>query len=176
MLNRNRSVVTGLAGLAAVLVVASSGAVAQQGRPNIDNIVRQFHVNYSNNQVEKNGDLVADDIVVELNGGASSKPNGATFRGREQFVNWLKQDKVVFPDGKITDHEVVVSGNKAAIRFTLNATHGGPLPTPNGPLPATGRKVVIQATEFFTFNDAGKLVHLETLTNDLGAFTQLTAK
>jgi len=176
MTTRSRFALAGMATLAAALVMTSSGVAAQQGRPNIDNIVRQFHINYSNNQVEKNGELVADDIVVELNGGASSKPNGATFRGRDQFVNWLKHDKVVFPDGKITDQEVIVSGNKAAIRFTLNATHGGPLPTPNGPLAATGRKVVIQATEFFTFNDAGKLVHLETLTNDLGAFTQLTAK
>lgn len=176
MISRTRIAFSGLAAVAAAFAITSPGVASAQGRPNIDSIVRQFHINYSNNQVEKNGNLVADEIIVELNGGASSKPNGATFRGRDQFVNWLKHDKVVFPDGKITDHEVIVSGNKAAIRFTLNATHGGPLPTPQGPLPATGRKVVIQATEFFTFNDAGKLVHLETLTNDLGAFAQLTAK
>jgi ketosteroid isomerase-like protein len=175
MINRARSAIAGLALLATALVITPS-VLASQDSPDIDAIVRQFHVNYSNNEVEKNGALVADDIVVELNGGASSPPNGATFRGREEFVNWLKQDKVVFPDGKITDHEVIVSGNKAAIRFTLHGTHGGPLPTPSGELPATGRKVVIQGTEFFTFNDAGKLVHLETLTNDLGAFGQLTAE
>lgn len=109
MINHTRSAIAGLAGLAAVLVITSSGVVAAQDRPNIDAIVRQFHVNYSNNQVEKNGALIAEDIIVELNGGASSKPNGATFRGREQFVNWLKQDKVIFPDGKITDHEIIVS-------------------------------------------------------------------
>ena len=154
----------------------TTNIAAQTGGPDIDAVVRQFHVNYSNQKVEKNGALVADDIVVELNGGASSKPNGATFRGRDQFVAWLKHDKVVFPDGKITDHEVIVSGLRAAIRFTMNGTHGGPLPTPNGELPATGRKVVIQATEFFTFNENGKLVHLETLSNDLSAITQLTAE
>ena len=172
----SRFVAAGLTGLVAVLAIASSGAAAQQEAPDIDTIVRQFHVNYSNNEVEKNGALVADDIVVELNGGAASKPNGATFRGRDQFVAWLQQDKVVFPDGRITDHEVIVSDNKAAIRFTLEGTHEGPLPTPNGELPATGRRVVIQGTEFFTFDDSGKLVHLETLTNDLGVITQLTAE
>ena len=119
---------------------------------------------------------MADNIVVELNGGAASKPKGATFRGRDQFIAWLKSDKVVFPDGKITDHEVLVSGNKAAIRFALQGTHKGPLPTPEGEIPATGRSVVIQGTEFFTFDSSGKLVHLETLTNDLGAIAQLTAK
>ncbi len=36
--------------------------------------------------------------------------------------------------------------------------------------------MLIQATEFFTFNSEGKLVHLETLTNDLGALTQFTNK
>jgi predicted ester cyclase len=87
--------------------------------------------------------------------------------------NTPARDKVVFPDGKITDHEVLVSGNKAAIRFTLRGTHKGPLPTPEGAIPATGRSVTIQGTEFFTFDSSGKLVHLETLTNDLGAIAQL---
>lgn len=158
------------------LFISSAGTALAGTGPDIDSIVRQFHINYSNNQVEKNGALVSDDIVVELNGGASSGPNGATFNGRKEFVNWLKQDKVIFPDSVITDHEVIVSGNKAAIRFTQKGTHLGPLPTANGDLPATGRKVVIQATEFFTFNNEGKLVHLETLANDLGALNQLTSK
>lgn len=173
MINFTRST---MISMVAGLLFFSAGAASAENGPDIDHIVRQFHINYSNNQVEKNGALVADDIVVELNGGASSKPNGATFRGRQQFVDWLKQDKVVFPDGVIIDHEVIVSGNKAAIRFTQEGTHLGPLPTATGDLPATGRKVVIQATEFFTFNSEGKLVHLETLSNDLGAITQLTSK
>ena len=159
-------------GLAASTVRSSSA----QNRPNIDAIVRQFHVNYSNNDVEKNGALVADSLVVHLNGGTDNAVNGATFRGREEFVAWLKRDKVMFSDGKITDHDVFVSGNMAAIRFTLEGTHTGPISTPNGSLAPTGRKVRIEGTEFFTFDTTGKLIGLETLTNDLSVVGQLTAK
>jgi predicted ester cyclase len=152
-------------------------ALAQGGKkPDIDAIVRQFHINYSNNEVEKNGALVDDNIVVHVNGGADNKVNGTTYKGRDEFVNWLKGDKAVFPDGKITDHETIVSGNKAAIRFTLEGTQTGPIPTPNGTIPPSGRRVVIQGTEFFTFNSSGKLIHLETFVNALGLITQVTEK
>jgi predicted ester cyclase len=153
-----------------------AGSVVAQDRPNIDAIVRQFHVNYSNGDIEKNGTLVDDSLVVRLNGGADNKVNGATFSGREEFVDWLNREKVMFSDGKITDHDVVVSGNMAAIRFTFEGTHTGPISTPNGALPATGRKVRIEGAEFFTFNSSGKLIHLETLTDDLSVVAQLTAK
>ncbi len=49
-------------------------------------------------------------------------------------------------------------------------------PPPSGTLPPTGRKVVVQGTEFFTFNSSGKLIHLETLSDDLGLLSQLTVR
>jgi predicted ester cyclase len=113
---------------------------------------------------------------VHVNGGADNKINGATYKGRDQFVAWLKEDKVFFPDGIITDHEVIVSGNKAAIRFTLTGTHKGPITTPTGTIPPTGRKVTVEGTEFFTFNSSGKLIKLETLMNDLGLLKQVSAE
>jgi len=164
--------------LLVLTLVLSSVAIAAEPNSPVDAeaLIRQFHANYSSNNVEKNGELVDEHIVVNLNGGAANKVNGATLTGRQAFVEWLKRDKVMFPDGKLTDHEIIAQGNRAAVRFTLNGTHGGPIPTPTGELSATNRPVVIEATEFFTFNDAGKLVRLETFTNDLGLMGQVTAK
>jgi len=175
-MNKQRRNLIGALGILASGIAITTAGTASAKDPNIDAIVRQFHVNFSNGGDEKNGALVDDSLVVELNGGADNKVNGATFKGRDQFVAWIKSYKGPFPDAKITDHDVVVSGNMAAIRFTFEGTQTGPMPTPNGTLPASGRKVVIQGTEFFTFNSSGKLIHLETLTNDLGLITQLTAK
>ena len=152
---------------AAVLCLCAAGNLAAEDRPDLDSIVCQFHINYSNGEVAKNRELVAGNLIVHLNGGAGNPVNGATFRGREEFVPWLERDKVTFEGGTIMNHDVVVSGNMAAIRFTLEGTHTGPVETPNGILPAAGRKVRIEGTEFFTFDDSGKLVRLETLTNDL---------
>jgi predicted ester cyclase len=149
----------------------------QSSRPDIDAIVRQFHVNFSNGEFEKNGALVDDRLTINLNGGRANAVNGASFIGRTEFVQWSRSYSVPFPDGRITDHDVVVSGNMAAIRFVFEGTHLGPLPMPDGTtLPPTGRKVRIDSTEFFTFNDAGKLIHLETLTDDVAMLGQLTKK
>ncbi|MEZ0470060.1 ester cyclase [Luteimonas salinilitoris] len=91
-------------------------------------------------------------------------------------MDWLKLDKLIFPDGKITDHQIIVSGNTAAIRWTMEGTHKGPLPTPAGDIPASGKKVRIEGTEFFTFNSQGKLIRLDALTNDMGLMGQIKAK
>jgi ketosteroid isomerase-like protein len=154
---------------AAVLCLCAAGDLAAQRRPDIDSIVRQFHINYSNDEVAKIGQLVTGNLVVYLNGGAGNTANGAAFHGREEFVAWLERNKAMFADGASTDHDVVVSGNMAAIRFTLEGTHTGAVETPGGTLRATGREVRIEGTEFFTFDDSAKLVRLETLANDLSA-------
>lgn len=159
------------------MTVFYSSTFAQMGTQNtITDIVRQFHVNFSNNEVEKNGLLVDDSLVVNVNGGAGNRTNGATFKGRDEFVKWLKTFKSTFPDSKIIDENIVVSGNKAAIRYIFTGIHSGTLPSANGPIQPTGRKVIMYAAEFFTFNDSGKLIYLETLTNDLDMITQLTSK
>lgn len=139
-------------------------------------IVRQFRMNFSSNQLEKNGAMVADNVIVNVNGGASVKPNGATYKGRDQFVAWQKGVKTVFPDSKITEDEIVVSGNKVAVRYTIVGTQRGALPTPDGAIQPTGRTVTLHAAEFFTFNAAGKVVHLENFSNDPATVHQLTAK
>ena len=154
-----------------------ANTLTPSSRPDIDAIVRQFHVNFSNGEFEKNGALVNDHLTIDLNGGRANSRNGASFSGRTQFVQWSKSYSVPFPDGRITDHDVVVAGNMAAIRFVFEGTHLGPLRMPDGTmLPATGRKVRIDGTEFFTFNDDGKLIHLETLTDDAAMLGQLMKK
>jgi len=163
-------------GVASTFTSDTEGATPAQSPPELDAIVRQFRMNFSNDEIEKNGAMVADDVVVNVNGGASSKPNGATYNGRDQFVAWLKGVKGVFPDGKITEDEIVVCGDKAAVRFTLVGTQRGALPTPDGVIAPTGRTITLHAAEFFTFNAAGKVVHLENLTNDLSTVHQLTAE
>lgn len=133
-------------------------------------IVRQFHANYSNNQVEKSAPLVTDDVIADINGGAGNGVNGVTFRGRDEFIAWLQHDKVMFPDGKLVHQDLVVAGNMAAIRFYMEGTHLGPVP---GPIEPTGRKVHLEVTEFSKFDDEGRLVHVHTLYNTIGLLQQL---
>lgn len=144
--------------------------------PDIAAIVRQFHTNYSNQEVEKSAPLVTDDVVADINGGAGNGVNGLTFRGRDEFIAWLQHDKIMFPDGKLVHKDLPVSGNMAAIRFYMEGTHLGPVPGPDGIIEPTGRRVHLEVTEFSTFNDEGKLVHVNTLYNTIGLLQQLTSK
>ncbi|PXB00046.1 hypothetical protein DMC47_00060 [Nostoc sp. 3335mG] len=165
-----------LVGVGLLLTATTATVVAAQDRADRGAIVRQFPTNFSNDQIEKNGAMVADDIVVNVNGGAGIKPNGATYRGRDQFVAWLKGFKTVFPDAKITADEIVVSGNKVALRFTFVGTQRGELPTPDGKIAPTGRKVTLHAAEFFAFNAEGKVTRIENYSNDLSVVHQLSAR
>lgn len=46
-----------------------------------------------------------------------------------------------FPDSNAKIDSVVASGNTAVIEATWLGTHTGPLETPNGPIPATGKRI-----------------------------------
>lgn len=164
--------------LLAILMLASAHMTYGQNAKKIDAgaIIRQFHTNYSNGDVEKNGALVDDNVIIDINGGSANQPNGETFKGREAFVTFLKRDKKMFSDGKITHLQLIQSGNEAAVRFYMEGTHTGPIPTPTGILAPTGKKIRLEVTEFATFDDNGKLLHVHTLYNSLGLIIQLTAK
>ncbi|MEO6685031.1 MAG: ester cyclase [Dyadobacter sp.] len=164
--------------LTLLMSAVTYGAFAQTTKksPDVAAIIRQFHSNYSNGEVEKNGALVDENVIIDVNGGAANKLNGETFKGREAFVAFLKRDKLMFADGKITHHQMIASGNMAAVRFTMEGTHTGPIHTPDGILQPTGRKIRLEATEFATFDDTGKLLHVHTLYNSIGLLMQLTAK
>lgn len=132
------------------------------------NNVTQFHKNFDNHEWDKNGPLVADDL--------HANSNGTELSGRGEFIKRIARFVVPFPDVKITDLETVADGNKAAIRFVITGTQTGDLPTPNGVLHATNRKIKVDGIEYFTFNNEGKLVDLLTVEDLAGMMRQLTAK
>ncbi len=50
-----------------------------------------------------------------------------------------------FPDSKATFHGACVSGNSVIIEVTWNGTQTGPMLTPNGEVPATGKSFSMRA-------------------------------
>lgn len=119
--------------------------------------VSQFHRNFNDRIFEKNGALVADGLRVNSNGMEST--------GREAFVKQIARFVVPFPDVKITDLVTTIDGNVATIRFLITGTHKGDLETPEGVMHATGKPIMVEGIEFFTFNGDGKLIDLLTIEN-----------
>jgi steroid delta-isomerase-like uncharacterized protein len=72
---------------------------------------------------------------------AITKLNLEVTEGREAIeqlmIDWFR----AFPDMKIDFWHYVVSEEYVAVECTLRATHTGPFTTPEGEIPATGRKV-----------------------------------
>ena len=71
--------------------------------------------------------------------------------GSEKIVELFKSWKMAFPDAVGTVTSAVASGNKAVLEVTWKGTHTGPLETPEGTIPASGKPQETPAALFFTF-------------------------
>ena len=58
-----------------------------------------------------------------------------------------------FPDSKATFEAAHVSGNTVILEVTWRGTQSGPLRTPAGDIPATGKKIEIRACQIFEVAD-----------------------
>ena len=88
--------------------------------------------------------LASDSLYDEL--GTQRK-----IEGPEKIVELFKGWKTAFPDAVGTVTSAVASGNMAALEVTWKGTHTGPLATPKGTLPASGKSQETPAAFFFTF-------------------------
>ncbi len=74
-----------------------------------------------------------------------------TIEGPDRIVELFRGWKQAFPDAVGTVTSVVAGGDKVALELIWRGTHTGPLATPEGEIPATGRHQVTPAAFFFTF-------------------------
>ncbi len=74
---------------------------------------------------------------------ATSSSTPEPFVGHEGIRKWVENTRVMLPDLKMTFDEVVVQGDKVATIWTMTGTNTGPMQTPGGMLPPTGKKVRI---------------------------------
>jgi steroid delta-isomerase-like uncharacterized protein len=97
---------------------------------------------------------IAPDVVYEETG------TGRRVAGRDAYVDLCKGWKQAFPDVSGTIHRSVESGTTAVQEITWVGTHDGVLETAAGAVPATGRKVEVQATWWLTIEGGqAKEVH-----------------
>jgi steroid delta-isomerase-like uncharacterized protein len=84
----------------------------------------------------------------------------------DDMIATLQQWKTALPDVEGTVQRLAVDGGTVAMEIVWRGTHSGPLSTPNGDLPASGRTITVWATIWQVWDD-GKLVserhHLDLL-------------
>jgi steroid delta-isomerase-like uncharacterized protein len=66
-------------------------------------------------------------------------------QGVDQVLSLWQGWATAFPDARATFHRALPSDRTVVLELTWNATHKGPLLTPQGPIAATGKRIDIPA-------------------------------
>jgi steroid delta-isomerase-like uncharacterized protein len=99
-------------------------------------------------------------------------PTGQTFRGPEGFTAFMKGFKTAFPDVEIEVTNQIAAGDDVVNEFVGRGTHTGPLETPGGTVPPTGRRVTFTVCEVYRFRD-GKVASLHNYQDMVSVMRQL---
>src|SRR5436305_1833785 len=113
-------------------------------------IVEQHYANFAAGNMEADRNNFSPDVVTEIPGG----PRLAGFDAFKGFVGvWNK----AFPDGGMKLLTAVESGDTVIAEGVMTGTHTGPLASPAGEVPATGKKIEFKFADVFKTRD-GKVV------------------
>ena len=110
-------------------------------------------------------ELIADDCDVVFAG-------APTMRGPREFAGFVRAWLDAFPDIKHEIVSYVEDGDAASWEVRVTGTHTGTMVTRNGPLPATGRRITIEAVDVARFRD-GKAVSWHIYHDQLAVLQQL---
>lgn len=110
--------------------------------------------------------LATDDIELVL------YPFGQTFHGREGFMQFMQGFSNAFPDLKIEVKNQAATEDQVVSEFTARGTHTGPLQTPAGTVPPTGRTVDFTVCEVWRIRD-GKVASLHNYQDSASIMRQL---
>jgi steroid delta-isomerase-like uncharacterized protein len=93
--------------------------------------------------------------------------------GRDAIRKDLEDFLRGFPDLRAATHSVMESGDTFAAEGTFAGTHQGPLPTPAGEIPATGRRIDVRAAGFYRLDGQGRILEERRYYDVAGFLAQL---
>lgn len=119
------------------------------------NIVNSVHDHFSKKELDEAAALIADQFqwtIVAFD---------MTMNGREGFNQGFMSFATAFPDSQIHHKNTVANGDQVVVEYDFVGTHTGPLATPTGPVPPTGKAVNIPGIEVYGLQN-GKVISLRT--------------
>jgi steroid delta-isomerase-like uncharacterized protein len=131
-----------------------------------DDIMRTLYQSINDDNPDNGAALFADDAEW------SEVPTGQTYRSpggwQENYNFW----KGAFPDGRVEITNVIDGGDKVVVEYTGRGTNTGPMPTPEGELPPTGKTVEGRFVDVWELRD-GKIVGGRSYYDVAGIMAQL---
>ncbi len=113
-------------------------------------------------------DLCNDDVVYVESG------TGRRIEGIEAYLGALREWKIALPDVHGTIRRAVADGDLAAQDILWRGTHQGLLPTPTGPVAASGVEIVVTGSLWVTSRD-GRVAEIEHHLDVLSLLAQIGA-
>jgi steroid delta-isomerase-like uncharacterized protein len=129
-------------------------------------LARRIYQLFSDDKLDDALELVAEDVEAVL------VPFGQTFHGREGFTGFMQGFKGAFPDIRISVTNQVATDDQVVSEFTARGTHTGPLQTPAGAIPATGRTVDLIVCEVMRVKN-GRITSLHNYQDAASIMRQL---
>lgn len=129
-------------------------------------LARIIYDRFSRNDFEGVLELATDDWEGVLHHA------GMTFQGKEGFMQFMQGFKGAFPDIAIEVQNQVATDTQIVSEITARGTHTGPLLTPAGAIPATGRVVDFIVCEVWEVRD-GKVAKLRNYQDGAAIMRQI---
>jgi ketosteroid isomerase-like protein len=136
------------------------------GSQNLEQLTRDMHNYFSNNQFDKILERAADDITVDAIG------LNTVFNGKKGLTDFMSIYKKAFPDLVLEHTNIFSSGNQVTVEFIARGTNTGPLLTPKGEIPATGRSASSKVSEQWIWKD-GKVKSIHSYSDTASLLIQL---
>ncbi len=131
-------------------------------------IARRLYEDWNSRDFDHLVGLVATDAEMVLVG------SGTTFRGPDGAREFAQMWATAFPDGQVAIQRAAGSGDDVTIEQTGRGTHTGPLQSPGGDIPATGKSVTLQLCDVFTI-ESGKVKSMRSYYDSASLLTQIGA-
>jgi Predicted ester cyclase len=129
-------------------------------------LAREMYNRFGRNDFQGVLELVTDDIEATI------IPFGQTFQGKEGFLQFMHGFKDAFPDMEIKIDNQVIGEDQVVNEISTTVTHTGPLETPTGVVPPTGKTVNFTVCEVWGIRD-GKVASLRNYQDAASLMRQL---
>ena len=94
------------------------------------------------------------------------------YEGRENVLAAMKGWTTAFPDVKGSYDTISIDGNRTTLQMTWTGKHTGPLHTPDGEIPATGKEIQLKSCMITEVED-GKVKAFQNYFDMMTMLTQL---
>jgi steroid delta-isomerase-like uncharacterized protein len=131
-----------------------------------ESMIRSLYDAFNSRNFDQGATLLTPDVCWQ------DVATGRQFEGHEGYKQFMGSWSGAFPDAQVEVSNVVVSNGYATAEFHGRGTHTGPLQTPAGAIPPTGRRVDIPFCEVLELKD-GRIASARTYFDSATMLRQL---